>query len=94
MTADLVAAPAHPYTRGLLGSVLSLEAAATRLTQIRGTVPAPADFPTGCRFTDRCPRVSEVCRTTPPGLAGPHTHTAACHHPVVDLMSPECEAVK
>jgi peptide/nickel transport system permease protein len=94
VTADLVAAPAHHYTRGLLGSVLSLESAAERMTQIRGVVPAPADFPAGCRFADRCPRASEVCRTTAPDLLGTPTHTAACHHPAVDLVTTESEAVK
>ncbi|MFE9607416.1 dipeptide/oligopeptide/nickel ABC transporter permease/ATP-binding protein [Streptomyces sp. NPDC006012] len=93
VTADLVAAPAHHYTRGLLGSVLSLESAAERLTQIRGVVPAPADFPAGCRFADRCPLAGEVCRTTAPVLAGSATHTAACHHPAVDLTTTESEAV-
>ncbi len=52
VTADLVEAPAHHYTRGLLGSVLSLESSAERMTQIKGVVPAPADFPAGCRFAD------------------------------------------
>ncbi|MCL7426952.1 dipeptide/oligopeptide/nickel ABC transporter permease/ATP-binding protein [Streptomyces sp. YS415] len=89
VTADLVEAPAHHYTRGLLGSVLSLEGAAERMTQIRGVVPSPADFPAGCRFTDRCPRATERCRTTPPHLLGTPTHTAACHHPAVVLAPTE-----
>ncbi|MER7573792.1 dipeptide/oligopeptide/nickel ABC transporter permease/ATP-binding protein [Streptomyces sp. NPDC126514] len=89
VTADLVEAPAHHYTRGLLGSVLSLEGAAERMTQIRGVVPSPADFPAGCRFTDRCPRATERCRTTPPDLLGTPTHTAACHHPAVVLTPTE-----
>ncbi|WP_210574413.1 dipeptide/oligopeptide/nickel ABC transporter permease/ATP-binding protein [Streptomyces sp. GESEQ-4] len=89
VTADLVEAPAHHYTRGLLGSVLSLESGAERMTQVKGVVPSPADFPAGCRFADRCPRASEVCRTTAPVLAGTRTHTAACHHPAVDLMDVE-----
>ncbi|MFE6333476.1 dipeptide/oligopeptide/nickel ABC transporter permease/ATP-binding protein [Streptomyces sp. NPDC057798] len=89
VTADLVEAPAHHYTRGLLGSVLSLEGAAERMTQIRGVVPSPADFPAGCRFTDRCPRATERCRTTPPDLLGTPTHTAACHHPAVVLAPTE-----
>ncbi|MPY29983.1 dipeptide/oligopeptide/nickel ABC transporter permease/ATP-binding protein [Streptomyces adustus] len=89
VTADLVEAPAHPYTRGLLGSVLSLESAAARLTQIRGVVPAPADFPPGCRFGSRCPRADDVCRTTAPDLAGTARHTVACHHPAVDLPAGE-----
>lgn len=86
VTADLVEQPSHHYTRGLLGSVLSLESAAERMTQIKGVVPSPADFPAGCRFADRCPRASDVCRTTAPALRGTRTHTAACHHPAVDLM--------
>ncbi|MER5596379.1 dipeptide/oligopeptide/nickel ABC transporter permease/ATP-binding protein [Streptomyces sp. NPDC002265] len=87
VTADLVEAPAHPYTRGLLGSVLSLESAAARMTQIRGVVPAPADFPPGCRFSSRCPRADDVCRTTAPDLVGGARHTAACHHPAAGLPS-------
>ncbi|MCC5476131.1 dipeptide/oligopeptide/nickel ABC transporter permease/ATP-binding protein [Streptomyces sp. NPDC059680] len=85
VTADLVAAPAHHYTRGLLGSVLSLESAEERMTQIKGVVPAPADFPAGCRFADRCPLASEVCHAQAPLLAGTATHTAACHHPAVPV---------
>ncbi|MEU8955332.1 dipeptide/oligopeptide/nickel ABC transporter permease/ATP-binding protein [Streptomyces sp. NPDC048518] len=81
VTADLVEHPSHHYTRGLLGSVLSLESAAQRLTQIKGVVPSPADFPSGCRFADRCPLADEVCRVTAPALTGDHAHTTACHHP-------------
>ncbi|TXJ85404.1 dipeptide/oligopeptide/nickel ABC transporter permease/ATP-binding protein [Streptomyces lavendulae] len=81
VTAELVAAPAHHYARALLGSVLSLESAAERMTQIPGVVPSPADFPPGCRFAGRCPLASEVCRTRAPVLTGPATHTVACHHP-------------
>ncbi|WP_433450213.1 dipeptide/oligopeptide/nickel ABC transporter permease/ATP-binding protein [Streptomyces sp. CA-142005] len=91
VTADLVAAPAHHYTRGLLGSVLSLESAEERMTQIKGVVPSPADFPAGCRFADRCPLASEVCHAHAPVLAGTGTHTAACHHPAVDLTSARSE---
>ncbi|MFE2100068.1 dipeptide/oligopeptide/nickel ABC transporter permease/ATP-binding protein [Streptomyces sp. NPDC059468] len=91
VTADLVEAPAHHYTRGLLGSVLSLESAEERMTQIKGVVPSPADFPAGCRFADRCPLATEVCRTTAPALAGTPVHTAACHHPAVQLTSAESE---
>ncbi|MFG3270736.1 dipeptide/oligopeptide/nickel ABC transporter permease/ATP-binding protein [Streptomyces luteogriseus] len=87
VTADLVQAPAHHYTRGLLGSVLSLESAAERMTQIKGVVPSPADFPAGCRFADRCPLATDTCRTTPPDPLGTPTHTAACHHPAIDLVT-------
>ncbi|MER5542927.1 dipeptide/oligopeptide/nickel ABC transporter permease/ATP-binding protein [Streptomyces sp. NPDC002589] len=85
VTADLVAAPAHHYTRGLLGSVLSLESAEERMTQIKGVVPAPADFPAGCRFADRCPLATRLCHDSAPFLTGTATHRAACHHPAVPV---------
>ncbi|MEU4626318.1 dipeptide/oligopeptide/nickel ABC transporter permease/ATP-binding protein [Actinoplanes sp. NPDC023801] len=80
-TAGVLAAPTHHYTRGLLGSVLSLEAQVPRLVQIRGTVPSPADFPAGCRFADRCPRATQICIDDRPPLAEVNGHLAACHHP-------------
>ncbi|MFU8854502.1 dipeptide/oligopeptide/nickel ABC transporter permease/ATP-binding protein [Micromonospora sp. SL1-18] len=88
VTAALVGEPAHHYARGLLGSVLSLESGAARLTQIRGVVPAPADFPSGCRFADRCPATTEICRTQTPRLVGKGGHHAvACHHPALDVRA-------
>ncbi len=82
VTADLIGAPAHHYARGLLGSVLSLESGAERLTQIRGVVPSPADLPQGCRFASRCPMATEICwDTAPPLEAAAGHHSVACHHP-------------
>lgn len=52
-TRDLLLDPRHEYTRGLLGSVLSIEDDHARLHQIPGTVPAPRDFPSGDRFALR-----------------------------------------
>ncbi|PWU53201.1 ABC transporter [Micromonospora sp. S4605] len=89
VTADVIEAPAHHYARGLLGSVLSLEAGAERLTQIRGVVPSPADFPRGCRFADRCPAATQVCHDTAPSLAGTTAHGYACHHPAVTVSEKE-----
>ncbi|RQX07038.1 dipeptide/oligopeptide/nickel ABC transporter permease/ATP-binding protein [Micromonospora arida] len=89
VTADVVGAPAHHYARGLLGSVLSLEAGAERLTQIRGVVPSPADFPPGCRFADRCPMATDVCREETPRLEGATDHRYACHHPAVTVTEGE-----
>lgn len=50
---DILTQPVHEYTRGLLGAVLSIEAGAARLHQIRGTVPSPKEFPKGDRFAPR-----------------------------------------
>ncbi|GAA2796859.1 dipeptide/oligopeptide/nickel ABC transporter permease/ATP-binding protein [Saccharopolyspora taberi] len=86
VTSELVGEPAHHYARGLLGSVLSLESGARRMTQIPGVVPSPAHFPPGCRFADRCPMVTEVCRERTPVLDGGRTHAVACHHPATELV--------
>ena len=50
---DILTSPIHEYTRGLLGSVLSIEAGGDRLHQVPGSVPSPKDFPEGDRFTPR-----------------------------------------
>ena len=77
----------HHYTRGLLSSVLSLEAGDRVLTQIRGVVPSPAHFPQGCRFADRCPAATEVCRVEPPQpRASDSGHLVACHHPADEIL--------
>ncbi|MFD4977484.1 dipeptide/oligopeptide/nickel ABC transporter permease/ATP-binding protein [Streptomyces sp. NPDC058424] len=81
-TRSLLSAPAHPYTRGLLGSVVSLETGAERLHQIPGIVPAPRRFGDGCRFASRCAAATDLCRTTPPVPSGGPDHSTACHHPV------------
>ena len=52
-THELLIDPRHEYTRGLLGSVLSIEAGADRLHQVPGTVPSPRDFAPGDRFAPR-----------------------------------------
>lgn len=52
-TSELLSNPIHEYTRGLLGSVLSIEAGKGRLHQVPGTVPSPKDFPKGDRFAPR-----------------------------------------
>ncbi|MFE2276644.1 dipeptide/oligopeptide/nickel ABC transporter permease/ATP-binding protein [Streptomyces sp. NPDC059454] len=83
-TRSLLTDPAHHYSRGLLGSVVSLEAGAERLHQIRGVVPAPKAFGPGCRFVSRCAAATELCATTPPPAAdrdGARDHLFACHHP-------------
>jgi peptide/nickel transport system ATP-binding protein len=52
--AEVFASPTHPYTEGLLGSIPRVDRVGGRLTPIPGVVPAPTDWPPGCRFADRC----------------------------------------
>jgi peptide/nickel transport system ATP-binding protein len=65
-TADVIAAPGHPYTVGLLRSVPSLAEPARRIHPIVGQVPDPMDRPTGCRFLPRCPLAIERCHAVVP----------------------------
>ncbi len=58
---DIFARPRHPYTRGLLSSLPSLDEPARRLVPIPGTVPSPTAWPPGCRFAERCPEAGEEC---------------------------------
>ncbi|TKW68214.1 MAG: ABC transporter ATP-binding protein [Paracoccus denitrificans] len=61
--------PAHPYTLGLVGALprlgRRLEHGQQRLTEISGVVPALHEFPHGCRFAARCPRVTAECEAGP-----------------------------
>ncbi|HVS14488.1 MAG TPA: ABC transporter ATP-binding protein [Thermoanaerobaculia bacterium] len=75
------AAPAHPYTRGLLESLPRLGSPAARgaLPVIPGRVPSPADRPAGCPFHPRCPIVEDRCRdSSPPVVEVAAGHRGAC----------------
>ncbi len=71
--------PLHPYTRGLLACVPSLEQEQARLVAIRGTLPDPAHRPPGCRFSQRCQYAVSACTAAlPPLEVFDPGHTAAC----------------
>jgi oligopeptide/dipeptide ABC transporter ATP-binding protein len=71
--------PAHPYTRGLLECVPSLDVELHRLAAIPGALPDPARRPPGCRFAPRCTLHIPSCDAAPPPLEGPGpAHLAAC----------------
>jgi oligopeptide/dipeptide ABC transporter ATP-binding protein len=61
--------PRHPYTQGLLGSMLGPDTRAETLFAIPGTVPSARAWPTGCRFHPRCPlAVADTCSVRAPVL--------------------------
>ncbi|GAA1949600.1 dipeptide/oligopeptide/nickel ABC transporter permease/ATP-binding protein [Catenulispora subtropica] len=61
----LLGRPQHPYTAGLLASNPHNAVPGEPLPAIEGAVPAPGDWPRGCRFADRCALVTDECRTRP-----------------------------
>ena len=74
--------PRHPYTRGLLASIPSIEAVPKqRLPTISGVVPNPLDRPSGCGFHPRCPEIiAGVCEVDEPSLrAYAQDHDVRCH---------------
>ncbi|HTZ37394.1 MAG TPA: ABC transporter ATP-binding protein, partial [Stellaceae bacterium] len=77
--------PGHPYTRGLLGSIPKLDAAAgsrrQRLNEIKGMVPSLLRLPDGCSFAARCEFASDECRAASPPLTEQQPgHLVACWH--------------
>ncbi|MEI2387979.1 ABC transporter ATP-binding protein [Breoghania sp. JC706] len=64
--AQVVKAPHHPYTVGLMGSIPSLNGSVDRLVQIPGSMPRLDAIPPGCAFNPRCPHAFERCRVERP----------------------------
>ena len=75
----LFAAPAHPYTEGLLASLPRLSETVERLVAIPGQVPPPFAMPPGCRFAPRCAHAKAPCAAAaPPLLPVGEGRAAAC----------------
>jgi peptide/nickel transport system ATP-binding protein len=80
---QVLEAPSHPYTRGLIDSIPNPEHRLPRLRQIPGTVPDIRRLPPGCAFRARCPRAGAICAEVEPVLtAQPGGNSAACHFPL------------
>ena len=74
--ADVLGAPQHPYTRGLLASLP--DGRRGRLAAIPGTVPDPLHLPGGCRFRDRCAEAIAACADAEPPLRAVGDRRVAC----------------
>jgi peptide/nickel transport system ATP-binding protein len=77
---EIFAAPAHPYTRGLLRAVPSLSTDRQQpLATIEGTVPPIGALPPGCLFEPRCPhRIPQCAAQLPPLVEVRPGHWARC----------------
>ena len=85
---DVIDHPLHPYTRGLIGCIPTLDGPTGRgssdadrlppLAEIPGIVPPLHLLGDFCPFADRCPLVHERCRQSDPALRG-RPHAVACY---------------
>jgi peptide/nickel transport system ATP-binding protein len=75
---EVIHYPAHPYSRGLMGSIPAMDEDRERLLQIDGAMPRLNAIPQGCAFNPRCPQVHERCRQERPGLMPAQATQAAC----------------
>lgn len=92
-TERLFTTPRHPYTRGLFGSIPSLDEEVTRLSPIKGIMPDPTDLPAGCRFHPRCPSAAPICtQRTPVMVASEEGHNVHCM--IYEGLVPEKSAGK
>ena len=76
-TEEVLYAPRHPYTRGLLDSVPANNLDGVRLRQIPGMTPSLAHLPEGCSFRERCSRAGPDCFSVPDLKNG-----VRCHYPL------------
>ncbi|MCW2591537.1 MAG: oligopeptide/dipeptide transporter, ATPase subunit [Mycobacterium sp.] len=86
-SSEVLGAPAHPYTHGLLRSRLTLETARDRrLAALAGSVPSAVEPLPGCAFVPRCALAAEDCAATPPEpVAVGSARVSACIRPLDDI---------
>ena len=85
---QMVFDPVHPYSRGLMRSILVPEEGTrdVKLTAIPGTPPNLKHPPAGCRFADRCRYATQACRyNQPPLLEFDEGRSYRCMHSVEHL---------
>ncbi|MEZ0168289.1 ABC transporter ATP-binding protein [Microvirga sp. TS319] len=75
---QILHAPRHPYTQGLMASIPSLGARVKKLNQIDGSMPRLDAIPDGCAFNPRCRSAGPRCVRERPELIPVGTGASAC----------------
>ena len=78
---DVIRKPAHPYTRGLLAALPTLDDIDAPLTPIPGDIPSPLERPSGCVYNTRCQELlgPRCAREVPEFTQVDTDHRVACH---------------
>jgi peptide/nickel transport system ATP-binding protein len=91
--------PHHPYTEALLSAMPTIDESQGARIKLTGTMPNPANPPSGCRFHTRCPRyLGDICREREPPWQEDHqgegkAHRYRCHIPPADLGPAQREMI-
>jgi peptide/nickel transport system ATP-binding protein len=83
---EVVKEPLHPYAKGLMGAIPSLEGDTERLVQIPGSMPRLSAIPRGCAFNPRCSEAFARCHVERPELTQVGDRKVACH--LYDMPEP------
>lgn len=77
---EIFANPLHPYTKALF-SAIPIPDPTLKMDRIilEGSIPSPANPPTGCKFHTRCANAMEICKTASPSVVDFDGHKVACH---------------
>ena len=77
---EIFSNPLHPYTKALF-SAIPVPDPTVKMDRIilEGSIPSPANPPTGCKFHTRCPQVMERCKTVVPPEIDINGHLVSCH---------------
>lgn len=75
---EVIHAPRHPYTSGLMSSIPKLGDARQSLAQIDGSMPRLTSIPPGCAFNPRCPKRFDRCIVDRPSPLQAGSNQAAC----------------
>lgn len=71
--------PMHPYTIGLMECIPRIDLKVDKLNAIPGYVPHPSQYPSGCRFSNRCSKAMDICSRELPELIEPQEgHKVRC----------------
>lgn len=76
---QVVQNPLHPYAKGLMGAIPTLESTAGRLVQIPGSMPRLSNIPKGCAFNPRCSQAVSRCFVDRPDPKFAGERQVACH---------------
>ena len=79
-TASFLDDPKHPYSKGLMHAIPSLDQREGKILSIPGQVPEPGKYPPGCRFKSRCRYATDECLAEPPEKNLKNHGRYRCHY--------------